>query len=60
MEGRWNGPTLELEQEGNNLDEALGVPDKGGNNPQDWIRAEMKKGAESDWLAACRQLDRAP
>lgn len=58
MEGQWNGSTLELEQEGNNLDEALGVPGKGGNTPEDWIRADLKKGDESDWLALCEELER--
>ena len=60
MEGRWSGAALEFEQEGNNLDEALGVPGKGGNSPRDWIRAELVKGDENDWLAACEKLDHAP
>ena len=56
MEGQWGGSHLEFEQEGNNLDEALGVPGKGGNNSRDWIRAELEKGDENDWLLRCEEL----
>ena len=56
MNGRWSGTTLELLEEGNNLDEALGEPGLGGNNLEDWIKAEMHKGGESDWLAMCANL----
>ena len=53
LTGRWIGAQLEFEESINNLDEALGVPGKGGNNEQDWIRSVLHKGTENDWLTLC-------
>jgi hypothetical protein len=56
MQGRWQGGSLELVQDGQNLDDALSEPGRGGNNEQDWIKGLLKKSSESESLAACKSL----
>ncbi|MBI4525843.1 MAG: hypothetical protein HY695_18760 [Deltaproteobacteria bacterium] len=56
MQGHWQGVSLELAQNGHNLDDALGEPGRGGNNEQDWIKAVLKKSSENEWLTECERL----
>jgi len=56
LQGSWSGTRLELEERINNLDEALGMPGKGGNNEQDWIRVALHKGKQREWLTLCENL----
>ena len=57
VQGEWRDRSLDLVQNGHNLDDTLGEPGRGGNNDRDWIKADLTKGSESDWLAACRRLN---
>lgn len=56
LEGRWQGAMLELIENGNNLDEALGEPGRGGNRAEDWIRLSLRKGAMAKWLTGCEAI----